>query len=111
MPPKFSIQQYKVDLAGFLRTKEAEMARGNLSRLEQLESTTDEYLLKKWTWVSAISGAGFSFFVCPFLLSLITPLLPQLLSELLWAVAKVCMGMCLLMFCAAIYCTIVKSSD
>lgn len=111
MSEKFSFQQLKSDLVAELRKKEAEMCRGDLSRLEQLESTTDSYLLKKWTWTSAIAGAAFSFFACPLLLGVLTPFLPVLLTEFLWAVAKVCMGMCLLMFCAAIYFTIVRSSN
>ena len=108
---KFSLQQYKQDLSNMIRGKEADMCRGDLSRLEQLDATTDEYLLRKWSWISAISGAAASFLLAPFLLGLITPLLPTILSELLWAVAKVCMGLALLMFCAAIYFTIGKSSE
>lgn len=111
MSEKFSFQQFKKDVARELRNKEADMCRGSLSRLEQLESTTDEYLLKKWTWTSAVTGAIFSFVVCPFALSIFTPIFPHLLSEILWAVAKVCMGLSLLMFCAAIYFTIVRSQD
>lgn len=111
MSEKFSVQQYKQDLSKMLRSKEADMCRGDLSRLEQLDATTDEYLLRKWSWISAITGAGVSFLLAPLLLSLVTPLFPTLLSEFLWAVAKVCMGMALLMFCAAIYFTIGKSSE
>jgi hypothetical protein len=108
---KFSFQKFKKDLVAELRNKEAEMCRGNLTRLEQLDSTTDAYLLKKWTWTSAVVGAIVSFFVSPLILGVLTPILPRLMSEFLWSVVKVCMGMSLLMFCAAIYFTIVRSSD
>lgn len=111
MSEKFSVQKFKKDVVVELRSKEAEMCRGNLSRLEQLDSTTDEYLLKKWSWTSAVAGAIFSFFLCPLVLGVLTAILPKLMSEFLWALAKVCMGMSLLMFCAAIYFTIVRSSD
>lgn len=87
------------------------MCRGDLSRLEQLDSTTDDYLLKKWSWISAITGVAGSFLAAPFLLSILVPLLPELVGQLLWAVVKVCMGLSLLMFCAAIYFTINRSSE
>jgi hypothetical protein len=108
---KFSFQQYRLDLANAIRSKEADMCRGDLSRLEQLDSTTDDYLLKKWSWISAITGAASSFLAAPFLLSIFVPLLPELVGQLLWAVVKVCMGLSLLMFCAAIYFTISRSSE
>lgn len=111
MTKQFSLQTYKQEIIKFIREKEAEMSRGNISKLEALEKSTDEILLKKWAWLSAIVGVIFSFIFLPFLISIMHMFLPAVLLQVLWFCTRACMGMSLLMFGAATYFTIIKSSD
>lgn len=111
MKQGFSFKPYLHDVAQKLRQHESERARGNLSLLEHVEHTSDETLLRKWGWISTIVGAIFSFLVMPFAISILQPFVPELFDKILWAVAKVSMGMSLLMFAASIYFTIGLDSD
>ncbi len=106
MDKRFSGKEYLKEVAKVLRQREAETARGDLARLEYLENTTDEMLLRKWGWISTIVGAIASFFLLPLFIGLIQHFLPEWLSLLLWSLAKVSMGICLLMFAVTIYFTI-----
>lgn len=111
MKPKFSLEEYLIEVAKRLRQHEAERARGNLTQLEELEHTTDATLLRKWGWLSTIIGAVFSFLLLPFVLGIIQPFVPEMLSLFLWAVVKVSMGMSLLMLAVSIYFTIGYQSE
>jgi hypothetical protein len=102
---KFSLARYKREVAAYIREKQAHMARGQLPALQALESRSDDELLQRWAWTSAISGAIFSFLFAPLALSLLHNLVPYLLVKLLWAVTQVCMGLTLLMFGVAVYFT------
>lgn len=102
----FSKERYLKEVAQKLRQVEAERIRGDLIKLEELEHTTDATLLRKWGWISAIVGAIFSFFILPLIIGLVQHFLSEWLSQFLWAIAKVSMGMSLLMFAASVYITI-----
>lgn len=106
-----STEKYLKEVALWLRSKEAERARGNPAALEELELTNDSTLLRKWSWISAMSGAAFSFLILPLLLGLLHSLLPEIVDKFLWAIAKVCMGLSLLMFLTSFYFTVIFRAD
>ena len=101
-----SIKEYLNMVAMRLRQREAHMRRGNVAKLEDLEETSDEELLKKWSWMSAIAGLIVCFFIVPFVLSIINRFLPPILAHLLWSLALVSMVVVMAMFAAAIYLTV-----
>ncbi|MBX9685930.1 MAG: hypothetical protein K2X27_04460 [Candidatus Obscuribacterales bacterium] len=111
MKANLSKEEYFKLLATRLRQIEAERARGDMAKLEDLEQTTDATLLRKWTLVSAIVGAAGSFFLMPLLISVVQPFIPEWADTLLWSIAKVSMGLALLMFGAAIYFTLGMNQD
>ncbi len=111
MSQGFSIDKYLKEVAGRLRQAEAERARGDLARLEELEHTSDMTLVKKWGWISVIVGAAFSFVVLPFIVGIAQHYVPDWIGTLLWSVIKVSMGMTLLMLGVTIYFTIGPNSD
>lgn len=102
----FSFDKYIKEVASKLRRYEAERIRGDLARLEELEHTTDLTLVRKWGWVSAIVGAGFSFILLPFITGIVQHYVPDWVGTLLWSIVKVSMGMTLLMLGVTIYFTI-----
>lgn len=111
MNQKFSLDEYLKEVVKVLRQKEAEMARGNIAKLEDLEQTTDATLLRKWGWISTLLGAGFSFLILPFSIGILQTFVPEWASLLLWSIAKVSMAMSLLMLGASIYFTVCLKSD
>ena len=111
MKDGFSLELYLKEVVKRLRRHEAEMARGDIGRLEELEQTTDSTLLRKWGWISTLCGAFFSFVLLPFTIGVVQPFLPEWGNSLLWAIAKVSMGMSLLMLLASIYFTVGLNSN
>lgn len=107
----FSLDLYLKEVVKRLRRHEAEMARGDISRLEELEQTTDSTILRKWGWISTLTGAFFSFIILPFTIGVVQAFLPEWGSNLLWAIAKVSMGLSLLMLLASIYFTLGLNSN
>lgn len=103
-----SIKDYLDTVATHLRQREAHMRRGDLAKLDALEEITDEDLLRKWSWMSAIAGLGVCFFIVPFVLSIINRYLPSILAHLLWSIVLVSMLVVMGMFGAAIYLTVKK---
>lgn len=111
MSQGFSLDNYLKEVAGRLRQAEAERARGDLARLEELEHTSDMTLVKKWGWISVIVGAGFCFVLFPFVVGILQHYVPDWVGTFLWSVIKVSMGMTLLMLGVTIYFTIGPYSD
>ncbi len=105
-----SIDEYKHLVATYIRQKEADMCRGQLERLNELERVSDDELLRKWAWMSAIAGAAASFLAGPLILTVLARLLPPLLLLFFWAVVKVAMAASLSMFALAFYLTRQMSS-
>lgn len=108
---KRDLEHYLKEVATRLRQHEAERIRGDLALLEELEHTTDMTLLRKWGWISSIIGAIGSFVAFPLLLGVIQHFLPEWLGNTLWTIAKVAMGLSLLMFAASVYFTIGPQSE
>lgn len=104
-------RKYLREIVRRLRQKEAEKARGDLEKLDELEQIQDNILLRKWAWISTIYGAIFSFLLVPLLISVLQPFLPDFLNSCLWIIAKVSMAISLLMFGTAIYFTINENID
>ena len=100
-----SNQRYLKAIAAKLRRKEAEQARGDLSRLQELDQTQDIALLRKWAWVSTIYGAIFSFIGIPMIITVAQPFLSEMLSNFIWIFAKIAMALSMLMFGTSIYFT------
>lgn len=100
-----ALEDYKRRVAHYLRQREAGMARGQLDRLNALDQVTDEDLLRKWSWMSAIAGIVFAFFGLPLGINVVGIFLPFELVQFLWAVDKVCMALTIAMFCVAAYLT------
>lgn len=102
---KPSNQHYLKAIAAKLRRNEAEKARGDLGKLEELDQTQDLALLRKWAWVITIYGVLFSFVGVPLIIMVVQPFLSEWLSTLIWSFAKASMAISMLMFGTAIYFT------
>lgn len=100
-----STQHYLKAIASKLRKREAEKARGDILKLQELDQTQDIAILRKWAWVSAIYGALFSFVGIPLAITVFQPFLPDMLSTFVWIFAKTSMALSMLMFGTAIYLT------
>jgi hypothetical protein len=97
--------------AVYLREREANLARGQLTKLQALENVSDLDLLRKWAWMSAIFLAVGSFLGAPILLMAVGFILPFILSQLLWILAKIAMALTCAMLGTAIYLTFFAPSD
>lgn len=111
MSKPFSLFALKKDAVGYIRQMEAELSRGDRVKLETLDRTTDQTLLRKWCWIFTIVGIIFSFGALPLLVGIVQIFSPPIVRSFLWICIKICMGACLLMFGTAIYFTILKSED
>lgn len=111
MSKPFSLFALKNDAVGHIRRLEAELSRGDLAKLEAIDRTTDQTLLRKWSWVVAIITIIFSFAILPLLVSIIQIFSPLEIRKFFWFCIKFCMGISLLMFGTVTYFTIFKSSD
>lgn len=100
-----STQHYLKRIAAKLRQREAEKARGDILKLQELDQTQDIAILRKWAWIFAIYGALFSFIAIPLAITMFQPFLPEALSNFIWFFAKSSMAISMLLFGTAIYCT------
>ncbi|MBY0356391.1 MAG: hypothetical protein K2W82_00200 [Candidatus Obscuribacterales bacterium] len=108
---RISLNEYQKHLVGFIRRREAELSRGDISKLESLDRTSDDMLLRKWSWLSTIVCAAFSFLLMPFIISLIQRLIPNILYQMLWLITKTSMAVSLVVFAAAVYFTVLRTPD
>ena len=106
-----STNRYLQKIAARLRQKEAENARGDLNKLEQLDQTQDAALLRKWVWIYSIYFAIFSFIVVPLLITVFQRWLPEMVNTLVWIFAKLTMALSLFLFGTAIYFTTHEKID
>jgi hypothetical protein len=97
-------------LAKYLRALEIRRAKGDAEKIQQIKSSPDDELVRKWLWVVAIVGAPVSFIAAPFAISLLQPFLFPWLAASLWIVAKTCMVFVFLIFILAAVFTL-KSSQ
>lgn len=100
-----SLDDYTRKVAQYLREREAGRIRGQRERLAALDLVSDEELLRKWTWMSAIGGILVAFVGLPLGINIFRIFLPYELVQILWAVHKVAMAIVLAMFCVALYFT------
>lgn len=108
---RISLDEYQNRLVGFIRRREAEMSRGDIAKLESLDRTSDDLLLRKWSWLGTIACSVFSFLLMPFIISLIQRLIPNILYQILWLITKTSMAFSLVCFAAAVYFTVLRSPD
>lgn len=107
----FSWQQQLNQLAAAIRQHEAHKARGKPDLLDQLQATSDQYLLLKWSWLFTICGIIISFAILPVLASFIHIFRSELLSQLVWILTKICMGISLLILFLAIALSLSKQNN
>jgi hypothetical protein len=100
------IEKYQTLLAKRLRAREMEKARGDLPRLQHIESLTDADLVRKWMWILSIVGGPICFIIVPFVLSLLSALIPHVLMNVLWNLARLAMAVIFAIFILAVYSTV-----
>lgn len=103
-------QPYLREIARRLRQFEAEKARGDLSKLEELDQLPDIILLRKWAWMCSIVFCGFAFLAMPLIISIFQPFMPEGLNTFVWAFAKTAMATALLLLGTTVYLTIKVST-
>lgn len=101
-----TLEEYKSLVANYLRQLEYDRCIGDELRLERLENSSDEDLLRKWLWLGAICGSLLCFLVLPTIAGFLARFIPFLLMEILWTVIKAGMGLVVLMAGLAIYFTV-----
>ncbi|CAN5588873.1 hypothetical protein BH10CYA1_BH10CYA1_10080 [soil metagenome] len=110
MSANVSLAEYQLFITTRLRAFEEKRAAGDADRLSHLAMIPDSMLLRKWLLI--VSGIGFPItFVVLFLLGMISPHLPALISTCLWLLAKGAMGIMFLIFLLGIYLTLIKSDQ
>lgn len=105
MAPVNSFEEYQAFVTTRLRVFEEKRALNDPVKLKQLELTPDADLLRKWMLIVSVIGFPITFVFMIFL-GMIGKYLPELISQLLWIVAKGAMGITLLIFLLASYYTI-----
>jgi len=100
------IEKYRTLLVKRLRSREMEKARGDVPRLEHIESLTDTDLLHKWMWIVSIVGGPICFLVVPLFISVLSPFLPHLIMDVLWNGARIAMALVFGIFILAVYSTV-----
>jgi len=78
---------------------------------QELIIESDDYLAKKFVWTIAIGGAAVFFIGLPLLLSILQIVMPVVIMNVLWMMAKIGMTLVLLVFGYAVYMTLVKSDN
>ncbi|HEY9677398.1 MAG TPA: hypothetical protein V6C76_05290 [Drouetiella sp.] len=108
MAPNASFEDYHRFITSRLRSLEEKRADNDPERLHHLAMTPDSMLLRKWLLI--VSCAGFpASFLLMFLLGIISPMLPPVIGQFFWILAKGAMGISFLIFLVGIYLTLVKS--
>lgn len=98
-------------VCAWLRYIETKQAANNDQKLRQLATIDDNELLKKWLWIVCFIGGPISFIASPLLLGLLHPLLPALVTNILWIVVRTTMAITLILFILAVFLTIRESSS
>jgi hypothetical protein len=93
-----------------LRTLEIHRAKGDAEKIQQINYSPDDELIRKWLWVLAIVGAPASFIVMPFAIAFLQPFCYPWLAAGLWIFAKTAMVLVFLIFVLAAVFTL-KSSQ
>ncbi len=97
-------------MAKQLRVLEIRRAKGDAEKIQQINFSPDDELIRKWLWVVAIVGAPSAFIAMPFIVSLLQPFLFPWLAASLWIFAKAVMVFVFLIFIVAAVFTL-KSSQ
>lgn len=95
-------EKYRHAISSWLRRREEFRAHGDPSRLDDIASAGDDYLLKRWLWTICLTLIPVAFVLVPFILSLLTHYVSVGASQILWTVAKVFMAFALLIFVGTI---------
>jgi hypothetical protein len=98
-----SLAEYQGFLAGLIRKSEISRAHGDKERLGEIESASDDYLLKRWLWTFAIVGGPITFIAIPLLLSGLAGLLPHAVMDPVWFLSRGAMGIIFVMFLVAVF--------
>jgi hypothetical protein len=102
------LADYQGFLAGLIRQSETSRARGDKERLSEIESSTDDYLLKRCLWTFAIVGGPITFIAIPLLLSGLSAVVPHTVMDALWFLSRGAMGIIFVMFLIAVLTTRTK---
>jgi hypothetical protein len=98
-----TLADYQGFVVGLIRTSEISRARGDKQRLSEIESSTDDYLLKRWLWTFAIVGGPITFIAIPMLLSGLGALIPPAILEPLWFLSRGAMAIIFVLFLLAVF--------
>jgi hypothetical protein len=109
MPENNLFQDSKAFVSSMLRALEIKRAGGDADKLREIGELSDDETLRKWLWTVAVIGAPTCFLGVPVLLCLLGIVIPNLMT-VLWFVAKVLMGLVLVVFAIAAYLTWRKDS-
>jgi hypothetical protein len=99
------LTEYRGFLARLIRKSETSRAQGDKERLGEIESATDDYLLKRWLWTFAIVGGPITFIGIPVLISGLGSVLPHTIMNHLWTLSKGAMAIIFVMFLVAVFTT------
>ncbi len=103
-----TLADYQGFLAGLIRKSEISRARGDKERLGEIESASDDYLLKRWLWTFAIVGGPITFIAIPLLLSGLAGLVPKGVMDPLWFLSRGAMAIIFVMFLIAVFTTNIR---
>jgi len=103
-------QRYKLLAAGKLREMATERARGDSQKLQKLDKTTDDALLRRWLWTYSILGIVVVYALVPAILSFLGRFIPIILLSPLWLAVDLAKGVVVIMICLAIYFTVSRSA-
>jgi hypothetical protein len=98
-----TLAEYQGFLAGLIRKSEVSRAQGDKERLSEIESVSDDYLLKRWLWTFAIVGGPITFIAIPVLLSGLGSVMPHAIMSYLWTLSKGAMAIIFVMFLVAVF--------
>ena len=116
-PREKTIMQIKTRLASAMRrldqlkNQNKRSADFDLGQSEEKIFETDDYLAKKLLWTVAIGGSAVFFIGLPLLLMVLQIIMPMVIMQILWLIAKIGMTLVLVVFGYAVYMTLVKSDN
>jgi hypothetical protein len=84
---------------------EISKASDDISRLEEIENTSDQALIAKWLWKMSIILTVPAFVLVPFIIPSLANILPPAIYEIVWFISKLFMAMVLIMLGLALYLT------
>jgi hypothetical protein len=98
-----TLGEYQGFLASVIRKSEINRAGADKERLSEIESASDDYLVKRWLWTFSIVGGPITFIAIPVLLSGIGAVLPPVIMSYLWTLSKGAMAIIFILFLLAVF--------